>query len=101
MIRHMVNSTRHGSLAPLSALVVLLLVAALVATSLPEGTVKAAPAPLSALPIVEPARHPSYSQNLPGSKHALDMVALPGGTYVLGSASIWKGSCGQSRSIRI
>lgn len=37
------------------------------------------------LPIVQPRSHKNYTQELPKSKVKFDMVAIPGGTYLMGS----------------
>src|SRR5262245_11578017 len=36
-------------------------------------------------PIVETAKHKSYSETIPDSKVQFDMVAIPGGTFLMGS----------------
>jgi len=37
------------------------------------------------LPIVEPAKHAGYVESIPGSDAKFEMVAIPGGTYLMGS----------------
>ncbi len=37
------------------------------------------------LPIIEKATHQSYTEPIPGTRVKFDMVAIPGGTYLMGS----------------
>jgi formylglycine-generating enzyme required for sulfatase activity len=37
------------------------------------------------LPDIEPAKHKSYTEAIPGSKVSFEMIAIPGGTYMMGS----------------
>jgi formylglycine-generating enzyme required for sulfatase activity len=39
----------------------------------------------SKLPEVEPAKHKTYTESIPGSKVSFEMIAVPGGTYLMGS----------------
>lgn len=58
----------------------ILLVAASVA-----GLLVAAPAPPEKLPKVDPLRHKSYVEGIPGTEVRFEMVAVPGGTFRRGS----------------
>jgi formylglycine-generating enzyme required for sulfatase activity len=37
------------------------------------------------LPDIEPAKHKTYTESIPGSKVSFEMIAVPGGTYLMGS----------------
>src|SRR5580704_12385160 len=37
------------------------------------------------LPDVEPAKHKTYTESIPASKVSFEMIAIPGGTYLMGS----------------
>ena len=39
----------------------------------------------SKLPQVQPAKHKSYTETIPGSKVKFEMIAIPGGTFLMGS----------------
>jgi formylglycine-generating enzyme required for sulfatase activity len=66
-----------------------LLVMLLLATLLADA--RTAPAPVGTLPLVVPATHRPYRERLPGTKLDLDMVAVPGGEFLLGSPDREKG----------
>jgi formylglycine-generating enzyme required for sulfatase activity len=51
----------------------------------------AAPVPVGALPAVEKAKHAPYRERLTGGGVAFDMVAVPGGEFLLGSPDREKG----------
>jgi formylglycine-generating enzyme required for sulfatase activity len=60
------------------------LLVAVVLCDLPRPSTEAAPLP-TALPQIDPPRHKSYRQHVPGTKVHFDMIAIPGGTYRMGS----------------
>jgi formylglycine-generating enzyme required for sulfatase activity len=43
------------------------------------------PTPAEAVPHIEPAKHKPYTERIPGTKVRFTMVAIPGGTYLIGS----------------
>ena len=43
------------------------------------------------LPRIEPRKHQGYTEKIPGKNVKFDMVAIPGGTYLMGSPSTEKG----------
>lgn len=43
------------------------------------------------LPKIEEKKHGNYTQTIPGSKVSFDMVAIPGGTFLMGSPKTEKG----------
>jgi formylglycine-generating enzyme required for sulfatase activity len=51
----------------------------------------AAADPATALPQVEKATHQSYVEKIPGTDATFDMVAVPGGTFLMGSPNDEKG----------
>jgi formylglycine-generating enzyme required for sulfatase activity len=52
------------------------------ATPLPRT---ADPTPAEAVPHIEPAKHKGYTETIPDTKVRFTMVAIPGGTYLIGS----------------
>jgi formylglycine-generating enzyme required for sulfatase activity len=69
-------------LLPGLACVAILLSAVAFAPPLPAP---GAPAPPETEPHVEPLQHKGYTETLPGSEVRFDMVAVPGGTFLMGS----------------
>jgi formylglycine-generating enzyme required for sulfatase activity len=65
--------------------------AMLVLTLAAPMSTTAAPTPASFAPTIEPARHKPYTQAIPGSKVRFDLVAIPGGTFRMGSLASEKG----------
>jgi hypothetical protein len=55
---------------------------ALVAT---QSTTGDAQVPAEFVPAVEPLRHKNYTEKLPDSKVEFEMIAIPGGTFLMGS----------------
>src|SRR5262245_12041976 len=81
--------SRHGSAgatvqSTCRLVVVSLLVGLPLAWLLPIG---AAPAPPSTRATVERAGHKGYTETIPGSKVRFKMVAIPGGSYWMGSSA--------------
>ena len=60
----------------------LLVVLVALPLALPGADLERAPDPL---PEDRPPRHKNYTESLPGAKVRFDMVAIPGGTFIMGS----------------
>jgi formylglycine-generating enzyme required for sulfatase activity len=56
-------------------------------TSAPQAAASApaAAVPPADLPQVEPLKHENYTETVPGSSIKIEMIAIPGGTYLMGS----------------
>jgi formylglycine-generating enzyme required for sulfatase activity len=61
--------------------------------ALPTGPLLLAPA-APAPPAIEPLKHEGYTETIPGSAVQFDLVAVPGGTFLLGSPADEKGRGG-------
>jgi formylglycine-generating enzyme required for sulfatase activity len=53
--------------------------------------VRAAPVPVPRYPMIESKSHKDFTQKIAGSKVTFDMVAIPGGSFVIGSPAREKG----------
>jgi formylglycine-generating enzyme required for sulfatase activity len=62
------------------AVVILVLIAAIPSRGTPDK-----------LPGIEPKKHETYTEPIPGSEVKFEMVAIPGGTYLMGSPASEKG----------